>query len=329
MTFMNRVRFIAPLGCWIICALGADVVLAQAYPARPVRLVVPAVAGSTADFVGRTIAAKLGDALGQPVEVQNLPGGNEALGTDAVAKSPPDGYTLLLASSVFAANPPLQPKLAYDAAKDLAPVALVLRYPQVLVAANGLPLDSVQDVLALAKANPGRLRYASTGGGSSGHLAAEYFKSLTSVQLTHVPFKGMGPALVELLDEKVQLMFTEWAPVEAQVKSGKLKALAVTGPKRIPSALNVPTMIEAGVPDYELMNWYGVMVAAGTSRAIVDRLDADLRRTLAMPEVRDRLLARLPGADTSVSTPDAFGALLRREFTLWAKLVKEMNIRIE
>ncbi|MEO8753483.1 MAG: tripartite tricarboxylate transporter substrate binding protein [Casimicrobiaceae bacterium] len=326
---MIGIRAVALLGCGIFCAFGADVVLAQTYPARPVRLVVPAVPGSTSDFVGRTIAAKLGGALGQPVEVENRPGGNEALGADAVAKSPPDGYTLLLASSVFAANPPLQPKLAYDAGKDLAPVALVLRYPQVLVAANGLPLDSVQDVLALAKANPGRIRYASTGGGSSGHLAAEYFKSLTGVQLTHVAFKGMGAALVEIQNEKVQLMFTELAPIEAQVKSGKLKALAVTGPKRIPSALNVPTMIEAGVPDYDMLNWYGVMVAAGTSRAVIDRLNADLRRTLAMPEVRDRLLARLPGADTSVSTPDAFGALLRRELALWAKLVKEMNIRFE
>ena len=278
--------------------------------------------------MGRTIAAKLGDYLGQPIVIDNRPGGFESIGAEAVAKAPPDGYTLLLATSAFTTIPALQPKLGYDAIKDLAPVALVASYPQVLVATAGLPMTSVQDVLALARANPGRLRYASAGAGSSSHLAAELFKSLTTVQLKHVPYKGSGPAIADLLGDRVQLMFTDMAPVEAHVKGGKLKALAVTGPRRLPSALNVPTMLEAGVPDFDFVSWFGVMVPAGTPRVVVERLNADLRKTMANPEVRDKLVATL-GADTAVSTPEAFSALLRREIVTWMKVVKEMNIKVE
>jgi tripartite-type tricarboxylate transporter receptor subunit TctC len=290
--------------------------------------VIPAAPGATADFVGRTIAAKLGEYLGQPIVIENRPGGGETFGAEAVAKAPPDGYTLLLVTTAFAASPAVQAKLAYDAAKDLAPVALLLSYPQVLVAGAGFPVDSVQEVIALAKANPGRLQYAAAAAGSSSQLAAELFKSLTSVQLTRVSYKGIGPPIAELVSDHALLLFTEMPLVEAQVKSGKLKALAVTGPKRLASALNVPTMIESGVPDYDLVNWYGVMVPAGTPRSIIDRLNADLRKTLGHADVRDKVAASL-GADVAVSTPEAFGALLRKEFVLWAKLVKEMSIKAE
>jgi len=313
---------------WAVLALAATVASAQSYPTRPVKLVIPYAPGGTPDFVGRTIAGKLSEYLGQPIVIENRPGAGEIIGTEAVAKAAPDGYTLLLITPSFTSNPALYPKLPYDSIKDFAPVAQVLSYPHVLVASGGLPASSVQDVIALAKANPGRITYGSGGSGSSNHLAAEMFKSLTSVQLTHIPYKGNGPAIADLLADRVQLLFTSMAPVEAQVKAGKLKALAVTGPKRLASAPDVPTMLEAGVPDYDLVSWYGVLVPWGTPKSVIERLNADLRKTMQNPEVRDKMIASL-GAETTVSSPDAFGALLRKEFVTWGKLVREMNIKAE
>ena len=315
-------------GLWAMLALTATAALAQSYPTRPVKLVIPSAPGGTSDFVGRTIAGKLGEYLGQPVVIDNRPGAGETLGTEAVAKAAPDGYTLLLVTPSFTANPALYPKLPYDSTKDFAPVAQVLSYPYVLVASASLPATSVYDVIALAKANPGRIQYASGGSGGGNHLAAEMFNSLTSVQLAHVPYKGNGPALTDLSGDRVQLMFTAVPPVEAQVKAGKLKALAVTGPKHVASLPDVPTMLEAGVPDFDLVSWYGVVVPWGTPKSVIDRLNADLRKTMQNPEVRDKLVASL-GADTTVSSPEAFGAMLRKEFVLWAKLVREMNIKVE
>jgi tripartite-type tricarboxylate transporter receptor subunit TctC len=313
---------------WALLALTATAALAQSYPTRPVKLVIPSAPGGTSDLVGRTIAGKLGEYLGQPIVIDNRPGAGETVGTEAVAKAAPDGYTLLLVTPSFTANPALYPKLPYDSTKDFAPVAQVLSYPYVLVASASLPASSVYDVIALAKANPGRIQYASGGSGGGNHLAAELFKSLTSVQLAHVPYKGNGPALADLSGDRVQLMFTAMPPVEAQVKAGKLKALAVTGPKHLASAPDVPTMLEAGVPDFDLVSWYGVVVPWGTPKSAIDRLNADLRKTMQNPEVRDKLVASL-GADTAVSSPEAFGAMLRKEFVLWAKLVREMNIKVE
>jgi tripartite-type tricarboxylate transporter receptor subunit TctC len=313
---------------WAVVALMATAAFAQSYPTRPVKLVIPSAPGGTSDFVGRMIAGKLSEYLGQPIVIENRPGAGETIGTEAVAKSAPDGYTLLLVTPAFTANPALYPKLPYDSMKDFAPVAQVLSYPYVLVASASLPASSVQDVIALAKANPGRIQYASGGSGGGNHLAAEMFKSLTTVQLAHVPYKGNGPAITDLLADRVQLLFTAMAPVEAQVKAGKLKALAVTGPKRLASAPDVPTMLEAGVPDFDVVSWYGVLVPWGTPKSVIERLNADLRKTMQNPEVRDKLVASL-GADTAVSSPEAFGAMLRKEFVLWAKLVREMNIKVE
>jgi tripartite-type tricarboxylate transporter receptor subunit TctC len=321
---MKLLRYCA----WAALALTASAAVAQPYPTRPVKLVIPNAPGSTSDFVGRTIAGKLAEYLGQPIVTENRPGAAEITGTEVVAKSAPDGYTLLLVTPAFTANPALYPKLPYDSMKDFAPVAQVLSYPYVLVASAGLPASSVQDVIALAKANPGRIQYASGGSGGGNHLAAEMFKSLTTVQLAHVPYKGNGPAITDLLADRVQLLFTAMAPVEAQVKAGKLKALAVTGPKRLASAPDVPTMLEAGVPDFDVVSWYGVLVPWGTPKSVIERLNADLRKTMQNPEVRDKLVASL-GADTAVSSPEAFGAMLRKEFVLWAKLVREMNIKVE
>lgn len=329
---MCRMRQLA----WILgaCAMAvAPLAGAQAtatYPSRPVKLVVPYAPGGTSDFVGRTIAAKLGEVLGQPVVVENRPGGNEIIGTEAVAKAAPDGYTLLLVTPSFTSNPALQASLPYDSATAFAPVALVASYPHVLVVttATSLPIGTVQDLIAIAKANPGSINYASGGSGGSNHLAAEMFRSLTTVQMTHIPYKGNGPAIADLVAGRVHILFTGMAPVEPMIRAGKLKALAVTGPKRLASAPDVPTMLEAGVPGYDLVSWYGVLAPAGTPKAIVDRLNADLRKTMQSPEVHAKFVAQL-GADTTVGTPDEFGAMLRREFAAWGRLVREMNIKVD
>lgn len=325
MTFLRLLTLAASA---LVLTLGHGVAAAQTFPAHPVKLVIPYAPGGTSDFVGRAIATRLGEILGQPVVVENKPGASEIIGTEAVAKAAPDGYTLLLVTPSFTSNPALFATLPYDSAKAFAPVALVASYPHVLVATAALPINSVQDLIAIAKANPGRLNYASGGSGGSNHLAAELFKSLTTVQLTHVPYKGNGPAITDLVAGRVQLLFTGMAPVEAFIKAGKLRALAVTGPKRLASAPDVPTMAEAGVPDYDLVSWYGVLAPAGTPKAIVDLLNADLRKTMQTPEVKAKFEASL-GADTTVGTPDQFGAMLRREFATWGKLVREMNIKIE
>ncbi len=301
---------------------------AQPYPDKALRLVVPHAAGSAPDYVGRTIAGRLGELLGQPVTVENRPGKNEIVGTEAAAKAPPDGYTLLLVTPAFSANPALYSKLPYDTARAFAPVALLAIDPRVLVASASLPVSSLQDVIAIAKANPGRIAYASTGSGGGPHLAGELLKSRTTVQMRHAAYDALEPALADLVAGRVQLMLIDFPAVQQLIRAGKVRALAVTGPKRLPAAPDVPTMTEAGVPDYDLVDWFGVVVPAGTSKAAIERLNADLRRTMQTPEVRDKLRARL-GAEAAVGTPADFAALLRSEFALWDKLAREMSIRVE
>jgi tripartite-type tricarboxylate transporter receptor subunit TctC len=323
---VSRLLAAATLPAMLASASGhAD---AQPYPGRALRLVVPHAVGSAPDFVGRTIAGRLGELLGQPVTVENRPGKNEIVGTEVAARAPPDGYTLLLVTPAFSANPALHSKLPYDTARAFVPVALLAVLPRVLVASTNLPVSSLQDVIAIAKASPGRIAYASTGRGSGPHLAGELLKSRTTVQMRHVVYDALEPALADLVAGRVQLMLIDFPAVEPLVSAGKLRALAVTGPKRLPAAPDVPTMTEAGVPDYELVDWFGVVVPAGSPKAAVERLNADLRRTMQSPEVRDKLRARL-GAEAAVGTPADFAALLRSEFALWDKLAREMTIRVE
>lgn len=329
MTTMTTPRIVAAALLALVLPAGHAVAQNSAtYPSKPVRMVIPYAPGGTSDFVGRAFAARLAEHLGQPVVIDNRPGAGEIIGTEAVAKAPPDGYTILLITPSFTVNPALQPKLPYDSAKDFEPVALVASYPHVLIGSAGLPAGNVREVIAFAKANPGTLNYASGGNGGSNHLAGEMFKQLAGVNITHIPYKGNAPAITDLLGDRVQLLFTGMGPVEQHVKSGKLKALAVTGPRRLASAPDVPTMAEAGLPAYDLVSWYGVLAPAGTPRAVIERLNADLRRTMQSPDVRDKLAASL-GADTTVGTSEEFGAMLRNEFGTWGKLVKDMSIRID
>lgn len=300
---------------------------AQSYPTKPIKMVVPYSPGGTSDYVARVIGNKLGQLLGQPIVVDNRPGAGAVIGTTAVAQSPADGYTLLLTAPEFTINPALQLKVSYDAQKDFAPVALFARYPHMLVVNPALPARNVKELVALTKAKPDELNFASGGNGGSNHLSGEWFKLVTGARVTHIPYKGNGPAMTDLLSNRVQMLFTGYSPVEAQVKGGQLRALAVTGPTRLASAPDVPTMAESGYPGYDFTTWYGILAPAHTPPAVIERLNAELQKTLQAPEVREKLAGL--GADLTVTTPAEYGAILTEETARWAKLVKAANIRID
>ena len=314
----------------LVCtALGAGWGGAQAqpYPNKPVRMVIAFPPGGTSDFVGRVVAAKLAEFLGQPVVIDNRPGAAGVIGTLAVAQAPADGYTILLAPSDFTLTPGLQSKPPYDPLKDFAAVGLVVNYPHILVASPHLPANSAKELIALAKANPGQLNFASGGSGASNHVSGEWFKYVAGVDITHVPYKGNGPAITDLLTDRVQLLFTSMGPVEGHLKSGKLKAIAVTGPSRLASAPDVQTISENALPGYSFTTWYGLAVPAGTPRPVIDRLNADLRRTMASAEVKEKLASI--GGDLTVGSPDEFGEMLKGELVKWTRLVKETGLKID
>lgn len=311
----------------LLIAVCAHVVQAQAYPTKPIRVIVAFAAGGNTDVVARAIAPKLGELLGQPVIVENRPGGGTTIGTEALARSAPDGYTLMLTGFDFTVTPSLYSKLPYDPQRDFAPIALIATYPMVLVANPSLPAHSVKELISAAKANPGRINYASAGNGSPGHLSGELLKTLAGVELTHVPYKGSGAALQDLLAGQVQLLFSGMPAVASFVQSGKLKLLAVTGTKRDPALPGTGTVIEGGVPGYEVISWLGFIAPAGVPRPIVDRLNAEIGRALQSPDVRERLASM--GGELGGSTPEAFGTLLRDETIKWGRVVKGAGIKID
>lgn len=301
--------------------------LAQSYPSRAIRVIVPFAAGGTTDVVARAIAPKLTELMGQQIVVDNRPGGGTIIGTDALAKSVPDGHSIMLATPDFTTNPSLMSKLPYDAQKDFAPVTLIATYPLVLVAHPALPVRSIKELIALAKAKPGQINYASGGNGSTPHLSGELFRSLAGVNMIHVPYKGNGPAIIDLMAGQVQLLFTGMPPVDTFVKSGRLRALAVTGKKRLPSAPEIPTINESGVPGFEVITWFGFLAPAGTPKEIVKRLNGEIGRAIQAPEVRERLASL--GAELGTSTPEEYEALLRAEISKWGKVIKDAGIKLE
>jgi len=283
--------------------------------------------GGTSDFVGRVVANKLGEFLGQPIVVDNKPGASGMIGTEAVKMAAPDGYTILLAPSDFALIPGLQAKPPYEPLKDFAAVGMVVDYPHVLVANPNVAASNPKELIALAKSKPGQLNFASGGNGATNHVSGEQFKQSAGVDITHVPYKGNGPAIVDLLADRVQLLFTSTGPVEAHLKSGKLKAIAVTGKSRLASLPDVPTIAESAIPGYAFSLWYGIVVPAGTPRPIIDKLNADLRKTMASPEVKERLATI--GGNLNVGSPDEMSVLLRDELVRWTKLAKDVGIKVE
>ena len=297
------------------------------FPSKPIRLIVSYPAGGGADAMARLISPKLSEALGQPVLVENRGGASGTIAADLVAKASPDGYTLLLDAANHAVNPSLLPKLPYDPDKAFAPVTLLALFPNMVVIHPAFPVNSVKELIAKAKAEPGKIAFASSGNGSAQHLAGELFRQRAGLDMVHVPYKGGGPALVDVMGGQVPLYFGNMASALPHVKNGKLKALAITGSKRSPAAPDLPTVAEAGIPGYQVYEWNAIFAPAGTPPAIVNRLHSEIAKAVAIPEVRDRLLAL--GAEIVASTPAELGAWVREQTASWSKVVRAGNIKPE
>jgi tripartite-type tricarboxylate transporter receptor subunit TctC len=301
---------------------------AQAYPSRPVKLVVPFPPGGSLDITGRLIAQRLSEMWGQAVVVENKPGAGGNIGADFVAKSPPDGYTILLgALSTHAVNPNLYTKMPYDAVKDFAPITLIAITPNVLVVNAASPVSNVKEFIAWTKANPGKLAFGSGSNGSAGHLAGELYKVETGTDAVHIPFKGGAPATQALLAGDTQFMFDNLANAMAQVKAGKLKALAVTTAQRSPLVPELPTMAEAGLPGFDISTWYGLFAPAATPAAIVGKWNADVTKILTTPEVRAKLMA--DGAEPAPDTPEQFAQMISRELAKYARIIKASGAKVD
>ena len=300
----------------------------QAYPNKPIRIVVPYPAGGPIDMSTRPLAQKLTDAMGNPVVVDNRAGANGIIGTDNVAKSPPDGYSLVVASGGgFAIGPHVYAKLPFDVFKDFAPVTLFVTMPELLAVHPALPAKSVKELVALAKARPNQLNFGSSGTGSTPQLAAELLKSAAKIQMVHIPYKGMGPATMDLIAGQLQLVFADLPVLMQQVKGDKLRALAVGTTARSASLPNVPTMAEAGYPQVEAYNWYALYVPAGTPKPIIARLNTEVGKVMSNPDMKSFMQSQ--GADAVVSTPEELTALHKREYDKWSAVVKAAGITAE
>ncbi|MFN7086920.1 MAG: tripartite tricarboxylate transporter substrate binding protein [Burkholderiales bacterium] len=305
----------------------AAAVFAQAYPVRPTRLVVGYPAGGLTDGVARTLAPRLAETLGQQVIVDNRGGGGSTIGTDIVAKSPPDGYTLLVADQALITNPSLYAKLPYETLKSLQPVALVGAASLMIVVHPSLPVRSVKELVALAKSRPGEVNYASGGNGTATHLAGELFKQVAGVNMVHIPYKGAGIAIVDLLGGHVSIMFSSIGAAGPHVNVGKIRALAVTGPTRAPAQPAVPTLAEAGYAAASVVGYWGVLAPAGVARDIVDKLSGAIAAAVRQPEVHQRLVDQ--GVDPSGAGPADYGRVIRAETEKWAKVIRQAGIKVD
>jgi tripartite-type tricarboxylate transporter receptor subunit TctC len=300
---------------------------AQTFPAKPMRIVVPLAAGGPGDVLARAIGQKLSEGFGQPVVIDNRPGANTNVGSEFVAKAPPDGYTLLATASTLTINPSLYASLPYDPIKDFAPITLIASTPLVLVVHPSLPVKSVKDLIALAKTKPGQLNYGSAGNGSTLHLAGEMFNSLAGVKLVHVPYKGVTNAFSDLLGGQISIMFPGAPIALPQVKAGKLRALGTTGATRTPAAPDLPAIAEAGLPGYEVSVWYGFLAPAGTPAPVVNRLHGEIVKILQLPDIKERWAAL--GAEPITNTPEQFAAFLKADLGKWAKVVRESGAKMD
>jgi len=314
--------------CFLAAALIAVTsALAQTYPSKPIRVVVPFPPGGGTDIVARTVTPKMAEILGQPFIVENRAGAGGNIGTEAVAKSAADGYTLLVASASTAINTTLYPNLPWDPTRDFAPVVLMVVNNHLLAAHPSVPANNVQQLLALARAKPGSITYASYGPGSSAHLTGELFKLMAHVDLLHVPYKGAAPAVNDLLGGQVNIMFADVAALLPHIKSGKLKALGIASAKRFEGLPNVPTIAETGVPGFEAGGFLGLVAPAGTPAAVINALNGAAQKSLAMPDVHERLMAL--ASPPVGGTPEQFGQYLKREIDKWARVIRAANIKPE
>ena len=326
---MDRLSRVFALGICIAGLSVAPAALAQAYPTKPVRVVVPYPPGGVGDTTMRAIAQQLSESLGQPFVIDNKPGASQMIGADAVAKAAPDGYTLFLGSvTSLAINVSSQKKMPYDPVKDFAPVSMLYFSPMYLVVNPMVPAQSVKELVALAKAQPGKLSFASIGQGGSIHLAGEMFKSMAGVDITHIPYKGSAPAITDIIGGQVSLMFDAGVSALPQVRAGKLRALAITTAKRVDSTPELPTVAEAGgLPNYEATLWFGLVAPAATPRDIVNRLSQELAKILRQPALQARF-ANL-GVEFSASSPEEFATYIRAETLKWGKVFRDAKVEQE
>ncbi len=313
-------------GAALALSLAAAGTALAAYPEKPIRLVVPFAPGGGTDLIARTLGAGMAQALGQPVVIDNKPGAGTVIGTDFVAKSAPDGYTLVIASFAHAVNPSLVPKLPYASDKAFTPVILIGRGPNVLVVRAGSPFKTVKDVVAAAAANPEKLSYASQGNGTSAHLGGEMFTNLAKVKMTHIPYKGAGPALTDVVGGQVDVMFATSSAVGALIDGGKLRALAVTTPERSPALKDVPAVAET-VTGYSVESWYGIYAPAGTPADVVAKLNAAVKKAAQAEDFRRKIEAE--GLVITAGTPAELDAFVRREEARWRTIVRENNVKPE
>ena len=312
----------------LVLALIASVVAAQPWPTKPIKWVVPFAPGGTTDILARTIGEKLSVTLGQPIIVENKPGAGGGVGAEQVAKSPPDGYTIMGGTiSTHAINASLYKNLPYDPVRDFAPITLIVRVPNMLVVNPDVPAKDVRELIALLKANPGKYSFASSGNGTSQHLSGELFKVMTGVEMQHVPYRGSPPALADVVGGQVTMTFDNITTAWPLVKGGKLRALAVTTAKRSPIAPDVPTLAESGLAGYEIGSWQGVFAPAGVTAEIVKRFNAEIVRIVNAPDVRQKLVDM--GAEPASNTPEEFAAMVKTEVAKWADVVRKSGATVD
>jgi tripartite-type tricarboxylate transporter receptor subunit TctC len=321
------VRAASVIAVMAACAGSAGMAQAQSWPNRPIRMVVPYTPGGYTDLMARLVSEKMAIALGQPIVIENKPGANAAIGTDAVAKAAPDGYTFGTVIAAHSVNPTLNPKLPYDAMKDFTYVSLTSVAPLILIATPSLPAKDMKEFIALAKAKPGSLNFASSGIGSAAHLTMEMLKSREGINLQHIPYKGTSGALQDTVGGQINVMFDVIGPLMSQVKSGNAKALAVAAKARVPAAGDVPTMAEAGVPDFVSGTWSGIIAPAGTPKEIVDRVSLEAKKALTDPDLKKKLDDQ--GIVPMGTTPDEFRAFVTDEIARWKKVITDAGIKME
>ena len=321
-------RFLPFLCIAALAAAASAPAPAQNYPGKPIRIVIAQAPGSATDVVSRVVAHRLAESLGQPIVIEARPGAGGVLGTEAAARSAPDGYTLFMGNnSTHGSNPALYARLPYDAINDFAPIAFVASVPYVLVVDPSLPVKTAQQFIALAKSRPGQINYASAGNGSTHHFCGELLKSMAGIDMIHVPYKGSSPAITGLLGGEVSLMFANVADIQSQIKSGKVRALAVTTAKRSNMLPEVPTLAEAGLPGFEIQSWFGLLAPAGTPKAIVGRLSAETIQVLGRPDVKSALAAQ--GLEVMPGSPEQFADYIKSEIARFGKIAKAAGIKAE
>jgi tripartite-type tricarboxylate transporter receptor subunit TctC len=320
-------RFLARLSIALAAAVFAVGALAQGYPAKPVKIIVPYPPGGPTDIVARVVAQKLSEQTGQQFVVDNRGGAGGNIGAEAVARSPADGYTLLVATTAHAINRTLFKQMSYDLMKDFVPISQLTAGPLVIVANPALPATNVKELIALAKSKPGELAFASSGPGQSTHLAAELFDTMAGIKMTHVPYKGSAPALTDTMGGQTSLFFDTMLSAMPHVRSGKLRALAVTSAQRSPAAPDIPTVAESGLPGYEAIAWNGLLAPAGTPKEVVARLNAEVKKALEVPEIKERFAAQ--GFAAAWSPPEKYAAFLDAEVDKWGKVVKVSGATVD